>query len=71
MYFTSKTKRAIQTKFSKQNNQSLHQSAYYISLDSKNNLLQFFNTLIEIDQRNNINAYHASPSHKGGETNVI
>ena len=39
--------------------------------DDKYNLLQFFNLLIEIDQRNHINAYHDSPSQKGGETNVI
>lgn len=42
-----------------------------LNYDDKYNLLQFFNLLIEIDQRNNINAYHASPSQKGGENNDI
>ena len=37
--------------------------------DDQYNLLQFFNLLIEIDQRNKINAYHVSPPQKGGEKN--
>ena len=49
--------------------ESSRESTDNLNHDDKYNLLQFFNLLIEIDQRNKSNAYHVSPLQKGGEKN--